>query len=212
MAKPLVLEFRGRQISLGLQKIDRTKLYGYVDTEVVDAAGKACELGTLLGDGHSIVGKGGTGLAYLSQDGLWRKKNELRPVDRDGNPITTAKSTFDTVVPLTDVATIEDYLSHNVHLIYLLAHEQPEGTPPQPFEELLEELRGGTIYRFPFSYRGGVSASVGFLLVGGDGNLFLCVGVPTNIEYVGLKATAPVVAADPGEEAVEDDAMDFSLV
>ena len=211
MPKPLVLEYRGGQVSLGLQKVDRTKLYGYVDTEVVDEAGRACELGTLLGDGHSVVGKGGTGLAYLSPDGLWRKKADLRPVDREGNPIPTVKSTFDTVVPLTDAATIEDYLSHNVYLIYLLTPERAEGMPAQPIDDLIDELRGGTIYRFPFSYRGGVSATVGFLLAGGDGNLFLCVGVPTSIEYVGLKATAAVVS-DPGDDAVEDDALDFSLV
>ena len=83
--------------------------------------------------------------------------------------------------------------------------------PAQPIEELVEDLRGGTIYRFPFSYRGGVSATVGFLLAGGDGNLFLCVGVPTAIEYVGLKATAAVVV-DACDEAVEEDAMDFSMV
>lgn len=211
MAKPLVLEYRGGQVSLGLQKVDRTRLYGYVDTEVVDEAGRACELGTLLGDGRSVVGKGGTGLAYPSPDGLWRKKADLRPVDRDGNPIPTVKSTFDTVVPLTAEATIEDYLSHNVYLIYLLTPERAEGMPAQPVDDLVDELRGGTIYRFPFSYRGGVSATVGFLLAGGDGNLFLCVGVPTTIEYVGLKATAAVVT-DPGDEAVEEDALDFSLV
>jgi hypothetical protein len=211
MAKPLVFEFRGGQVSLGIQKVDRIKLYGYVDTEVVDEAGRACELGTLLGDGHSVVGKGGTGLAYLTPDGLWRKKADLRPVDRDGNPIPTVKSTFDTVVPLVDRAMIEDYLSHNIHLIYLLTHEQPQGLPAQPIEELTEDLRGGTIYRFPFCYRGGVAATVGFLLAGGDGNLFLCVGVPTAIEYVGLK-TAAAVVADPGDEAAEEDALDFSLV
>jgi hypothetical protein len=211
MAKPLVLDYRGGQASFAIQKVDRTKLYGYVDLEVVDEAGRACELGTLLGDGHSVVGKGGTGLAYLSPDGLWRRKAELRPVDRDGNPIPTVKSTFDSVVPLSDQATIEDYLSHNIHLIYLLTHEPPEGMSAQPIDELTEDLRGGTIYRFPFCYRGGIAATVGFLLAGGDGNLFLCVGVPTTIEYVGLKSTAAVVA-DPGEEAVEDDALDFSLV
>ena len=121
------------------------------------------------------------------------------------------KSTFDTVVTLTDPTTIDDYLSHNVHLIYQLTHEQPKDTPDQPVAELLEDLREGSIYRFPFSYRGGASASVGFLLIGGDGNLFLCVGVPTTFEYVGLKATAAVVA-DAAEEVVEDDAIDFSLV
>ena len=56
-----------------------------------------------------------------------------------------------------------------------------------------------------------MAATVGFLLAGGDGNLFLCVGTPTAIEYVGLKAIAAVVA-DPCEEAAEDDALDFSLV
>lgn len=211
MAKPLVFEFRGGQVSFAIQKVDRTKLYGYVDTEVVDEGGRACEVGTLLGDGHSVVGKGGTGIAYLSPDGLWRKKADLRPVDRDGKPIPTAKSTFDTVVPLSDAATIEDYLSHNVYLIYLLTHEQPQGMAPQSIEELAEDLRAGTIYRFPFSYRGGVSATVGFLLAGSDGNLFLCVGVPTVIEYVGLKAAAAVVV-DPGDEAAEDESLDFSMV
>ena len=211
MAKPLVLDYRGGQVSLGIQKVDRTRLYGYVDTEVVDEAGRACELGTLLGDGRSVVGKGGTGLAYLSPDGLWRKKAELRPVDRDGKPVPTLKSTFDTVVPLADQATIEDYLSHNIHLIYLLTHQPPDGMPAQPIEELAEDLRGGTIYRFPFCYRGGIAATVGFLLAGGDGNLFLCVGVPTAIDYVGLKATAAVVA-DPCDEAAEDEALDFNLV
>jgi hypothetical protein len=211
MAKPLVLEYRGGQVSFGIQKVDRTKLYGYVDTEVVDEAGRSCELGTLLGDGHSVAGKGGTGLAYLSPDGLWRKKSELRPVDRDGNPISTVKSTFDTIVPLTEQATVEDYLSHNIHLIYLLTHEPPEGMAAQPIDELVEDLRGGTIYRFPFSYRGGISTSLGFLLAGADGNLFLCVGVPTAIEFVGLKASAAVVT-DPCDESVEEDSMDFSMV
>lgn len=205
MAKPLILEYQSRSISLGLQKVDRTKLYGYIETEVVDEAGKSCELGTLLGDGHSLVGKGGTGLAYLSQDGLWRKKSELRPVDRDGNVLTPVKSTFDAPVSLDDKASIDEYLSHNTHLIYQLLPEDGET------DDLIAELRGGVIYRFPFSYRGGVSASVGFLLIGSDGNLFLCVGSPTTIEYVGLKAAAAVVV-DPQDEVVEDDAMDFSLV
>src|SRR5271154_6533634 len=100
MAKPLVVEFAGESVNMSLSKIDRTRLYGYVDTEVLDETGKPCELGTLLGDGHTLIGKGGTGLAYLSQDGLWRKKAELRPVDRHGAVITPVKSTFDAVVHL----------------------------------------------------------------------------------------------------------------
>ena len=60
MAKPLTVVYRGETVHLDLKKVDRDKLYGYSDLEVVDDAGKPCELATLIGDGHSIVGKGGT--------------------------------------------------------------------------------------------------------------------------------------------------------
>jgi hypothetical protein len=206
MPKPLVVTFRGRDLPLDFEKVDRSKLYGYVDTETVDDTGKPCELGTLLGDGHSLVGKGGTGLAYVSQDGLWLTKSQLRPVDRDGQPITPVKSTFDAPVPLSDTATIDEYLSHNIHLVYMLS--ATDGLD----EAFLAELKSGTIYQFPFSYRGGVTASAGFLLLGADGNPFLCVGTPTLVEYVGLKAAAPAVSDLEVADSADDDAMDFNLV
>lgn len=206
MAKPLVVEFEGRSTNLSLEKIDRTKLYGYVETEVVDEAGKRCELGTLIGDGHSIVGKGGSAIAYLSHDGQWRKKAELRPVDIHGKVITPVKSSFDAPVTLDRQVTIDEYLSHNIHLIYRVEADAENAA-------LMKALRSGTIFQFPFSYRGGVEASAGFLLLGSDGNLFLCVGTRAAIEFVGLAATAPTVS-DEIEAAApdEEDALDFSLV
>lgn len=205
MAKPLTLVFRGDPVDVALEKVDRAKLYGYVETEVVDEAGKRCELATLIGDGHSIVGKGGSAIAYLSADGLWKARSELRPVDAAGKPIAPVKSSFDAPIPLGDTATVDEFLSHNVHLIYQI---QPAAEVP----ELLAELKAGTIFRFPFSYRGGVEASPAFLLVGGDGNPFLCVGTPTAIEFVGPTATAPVVSDDTADAGEEEDALDFSLV
>ena len=204
MAKPLSIEFQGQPVEFTLGKVDRTKLYGYLETEVLDEAGRRCELATLAGDGHSVVGKGGTALAYLSADGLWEKKGGLKPVDVHGNTITPVKSTFDAPVRLEDKADIDDYLSHNIHLVYHL-------TPQTECPALAAELRTGTIFRFPFSYRGGLEASAGFLLLGSDGNVFLCVGTPTAIEFVGLDAPGPAVAED--EAAAEDDGdLDFNLV
>ena len=203
MAKPLIIEFAGQSVEFTLEKVDRTRLYGYVDTESFDEAGRRCELATLAGDGHSVVGKGGTALAYLSVDGLWEQKAALRPVDPHGAVITPIKSTFDAPVQLADRADVDDYLGHNIHLVYLLA---PQADHPA----LTAELRAGTIFRFPFSYRGGLEASAGFLLLGADGNTFLCVGSPTAIEFVGLAATAPVVAEE--EAAEEDEGLDFNLV
>jgi hypothetical protein len=205
MAKPLVFVFREKTIEAGIEKIDRSKLYGYVETEVHDEAGKPCELATLIGDGHSIVGKGGAALAYLSADGLWRTRSELRPIDVHGKPITPVKSSFDSPITLDTTASIDDFLSHNVHLIYQLL-------PSDEAADLLAELRAGVIFRFPFSYRGGVEASPAFLLLGADGNPFLCVGTPTAIEFVGPGASAPPIADEAADAGAEEDALDFSLV
>jgi hypothetical protein len=205
MAKPLTVEFEGQPINLSLEKVDRAKLYGYVESEVLDESGKKCELATLAGDGHSIVGKGGTALGYLSQDGLWRKKTDLRPVDLHGNVITPVKSTFDAPVMLDKQASIDDYLSHNIHLVYRLEPEAENAA-------LADELKKGTIFQFPFSYRGGVEANAGFLLLGSDGNIFLCVGTPTAIDFIGLKAVAAVVADETEAVAEEEELLDFSLV
>lgn len=205
MAKPLTVVFRGETANLELEKVERSKLYGYVDTEVVDDAGRPCELATLIADGHSIVGKGGTALAYLSPDGHWRKKSDLTAVDVRGRVIEPVKSTFDAPVFLEATASIDEYLSHNIHLIYRMT---PEAAAPA----LTAELAAGTIFRFPFSYRGGLEASAGFLLTGSDGNIFLCVGKPTSADFVDLKATAAVVPQTDETIVEDDDALDFSLV
>jgi hypothetical protein len=205
MAKPLVVDLNGQTVNLTLSKVERSKLYGYVETEVVDEAGKSCELATLTGDGHSIVGKGGTASAYLSPNGYWRKKAELKPVDLHGKLIAPVNSTFDAPVSLDKRATVDEYLSHNIHTIYCL-------TPEAEHEGLKKELAGGAIFHFAFSYRGGLEASAGFLLQGSDGNMFLCVGVPTAVEFVGLKAAAAVVPEDDNTAAEDEDMLDFSLV
>jgi len=207
MAKPLVVEFGNEDIPLSLEKIDRTKLYGYVDTEVVDESGKKCDLVTIAGDGQTLISKGGTALGYMSPDGQWRKKADLVPVDIDSIPIIAVRSTFDSPVKLDKTATVDEFLSHNITSIYLLAPE--EGAPLEP---LMDELKKGTIYSFPFSFRGGLEAHAGFLLLGSDGNLFLLVGVPTKLEFVGLNQPAPVVPDETLPDEAEDDLLDFSLV
>ena len=205
MAKPLTVIFEGETIELGLSKVDRDKLYGYSDLEVVDDGGKPCELATLISDGHSIIGKGGTALAYLTEDGQWRKKADLKAVDLDNKPITPVKSTFDNPVTLDGTATIDEYLSHNIHAIYHL-------TPDEVNEPLQEALAAGTIFTFPFSFRGGLEASAGFLLQGSDGNPFLCVGARTDVEFIGLEEAAPAVPDADETLADADEAIDFSMM
>lgn len=208
MAKPLVFKFGGsdvgsRELAFQLNKIDRSKLYGYKELEVLDQQGRRCELATLAGDGHTVVGRGGAALATLDADGRWCDKSQLKPVDVDGKEICPVTSSYSAAIDCLAPCSVEEYLQHNIRLVYQL---EAEGD----VAPLADELKAGTIFKFPYSYRGGIEADAGFLLAGDDGNVFFAVGNPTKVEYIGLAQVA--VAEDENPETEEMDLMDFDMI
>ena len=204
MAKPLVFSLGGTEFSFEMTKVDRAKLYGYKEIEVRDEQGDLCEMATLVEDGHTIIGRGGTGIGYLSADGLWCEKTELKPVDLSGQPIEPVPSSFATAIELAEPTTADDYLAHSIRSLYALS-TQVEGS-------LIERLKAGAIFKFAYSYRGGLEADIAFLLSNESGELFMAVGSATAIEYVGLQQTATVVEEDWQADDEESDDMDFSMM
>ncbi len=216
MPKSLIFHFVDNEIALSMQKIDRSKLYGYKEVEVVDENEQKCELATLAEDGRTVVGKGGTAMAYLSVDGDWCERTNIKPVDLEGDEITPVKSSFSSAIELREKATIDQYLNHNIRLMYRMElnieSEEDGASENDAYEKLLQELKSGTIYSFPYSYRGGLEADVGFLLTNHNEELFFVVGDPTDVEMVGLQQTAPSTVE---EETAEDSAaglMDFDMI
>jgi hypothetical protein len=203
VAKPLVFQFGDRDLAFTLNKVDRSKLYGYKETEVRDEDGQRCELATLADDGSTVVGRGGTGIGQLSADGLWCDKASLKPVDPEGKAIQPVPSSFGAPIRLFETGSVGDYLSHNVRLVYHLTSEDDLG-------ELLAELKKGTLFSFPYSYRGGLAADAGFLLLGEDDKVFMVVGTPTRVEFIGLQQLAVADEEEPDEE--EEDSMDFDMI
>ncbi len=202
MAKPLVFQWGDADLAFQLNKVDRSKLYGYKEVEVLGEGGVLCELATLADDGRTVVGKGGTGLGYLDADGLWSEKAKLKPVDVDGNEIKPVASSYSAPIKLFETVEVDHYLSHNIRLVYQLVCDEN-------LESLRTELQRGTIFSFPYSYRGGLEANAGFILLGEDGNIFLAVGDPTKVEFIGLQQVAVVEEEAGGEET---DLMDFDMI
>jgi hypothetical protein len=203
VAKPLVFKFGGNELAFQLNKIDRSKLYGYKELEVLDQQGRRCELATLAGDGHTVVGRGGAALATLDADGRWCEKSQLKPIDLDGKEIAPVASSYAAPIESLQPCPIDEYLQHNIRLVYQL---EAEGD----VAPLRDELNSGTIFKFPYSYRGGLEADAGFLLSGEDGNVFFAVGNPTKVEYIGLAQVA--IAEDENPETEEMDLMDFDMI
>jgi hypothetical protein len=206
MAKALVFRYGSSELSFNLEKVDRKKLYGQLDTEVVDSQGRPCQLATLAGDGRTLIGAGGSSLLMLDPDGNACDRAALKPVDPQGAELHKVASSFSAPVALDRRASIDEYLEHNVRAVYALQ-------PPMGADALLGELRGGAIYAFPFSYLGGLNPSVGFLIASSDGAPFLAVGDKTRLQFVGLPELAE---SDPETETAvdgeDDDDMDFGMM
>jgi hypothetical protein len=204
MAKPLILQHGDGRLSYELIKVDRSKLYGFKEMEVLDEHEQPCELATLASDGKTVVGRGGTAVGYLDPDGLWRDRAELTPVDLEGQEIQPVGSSFDAPIPLDRTVTVDQFLDYDIRLVYAM---RGDDLP----EDLAAQLRQGII--FPFSFRGGVEADPAFLLMNHDNELFMLVGKETTITLVGLQQSSTVMEDEESAEADSDsDELDFSMI
>lgn len=207
MAKPLLFQFGEDELALNINKVDRAKLYGSKEVEAVDEKEQVCELATLADDGHTMIGKGGTGLLWLDADGRWCDKNRLKPVDVHGKEVQPVASSFGTTIKLFDTATPEQYLDHNIRLIYQV---EPAADAVN-IDPLIHELQKGTVFTFPYSYRGGLEADVAFLLMNEEQQIMLTVGNPASIAFVTVQSQLAVEESIEEDEIVEGD-LSFDMI
>ncbi len=207
MAKALVFDFDGSNIAFEMTKIDRSKLYGYKELEILDEEGQACELATLADDGRTVVGRGGVGLGYLTADGSWCDKTSLQPVNLEGEAITPVPSSFSAPVPLVNRVSLDEYMNHNIRLVYKMEIETDADA-----KGLIAELRDGAIFKFDYSFRGGLEPDVGFLLTNDAGEIFMLIASATSIDYIGLQQTTSIVADVDDAEGGDEDLMDFGMI
>jgi len=204
MAKKLAFEFAGAEVAFEMNKVDRTRLYGYKSLEVLNDQDQKCEMVTLAGNGKTLIGKGGSGLGYITTDGRWSNKGNLKAVDIEGTELVPVPSSFKAPISLDKEVTVDQYLDHNIHLMYQL--DSTEDLP----EALVSRLNEGAIFAFDYSYRGGLEPDAGFLLNNADGVVFLLIGKDTSVDYLGFQQTATAPAADDGGDG--DDMMSFDMI
>lgn len=204
MAKSLVFQLGEDQFSFAMHKVDRSKLYGSKEIEAFDESDQKCELATLAGDGCTLIGRGGTGLGWLDADGSWCDKSQLTPIDKDGQQIEPVPSSFHASIQLFETATVEEYLEHNIRLVYSLDALSESAV-------LMSELNRGTIFRFPYSYRGGLEADAAFLLTNDGGEVMMLIGTPTQVEFMGM-STLSVTDDESEYPAAEATLMDFDMI
>ena len=201
MAKPLVLQIDGTDFPFEMSRVERADLYGYVETEALDAKGRRCVSATLCDDGQTIVASGGSSFASMSPDGAWLEKSQLKAVDPAGNEIKPVPSSYSGPVPVTKTATIDEFLAHNIRSVYAVTC-QVDAAP------LMEKLKSGTIFTFPYSFRGGLEPDTAFLFLAADGTPFVAIGTPTKLDFVGFDQPA----STEEELDAENEDLDFGMM
>ncbi|MBX2883398.1 MAG: hypothetical protein KTR32_25820 [Granulosicoccus sp.] len=214
---PRTLDFRtaGDTFQCELTTVDRSKLYGSVSVETLDADGNRCELSTLAIDGKTLIPYGGTASGYVNADGDWIPRKELVAVDDDGEPLPVVKSTFDAPVDLDQKVSPEEFLNHSVRLTYWL------GTTAELPKKIKKSLESGDIYRFEFSYRGGVDTDPAFILAaepqsdGDADSLWMLVTDENAVEFVTLEQAAVCTTnsqQDIDEAEEDEEELDFGML
>lgn len=198
LARTLALALRGVEYGAAPVKVDRSKLYGRVETVALDSQGNVCELALMDPDGTLVIPRGGTGIGLLA-DGTWVDRSELIAVDPDGSPLPLHPSSFDAPVQLEGPCAPEDLLDAHITAVYQLDVADPG---------VLTAI-GTDIYTFEYFYRAGHSGSLAFVLVSSD-TAFLLVGQPARFEFLGLDAAAELVEAEEADADLDD--LDFSMM
>jgi len=203
MARPLILSIDGEDFPVTIVKIDREKLYGKVEIEAFDEKGNEASLRVLAADGKTLIDKGGTALATITDKGDSVDRNDLIPIDADGERIEQVPSSFTQRNELRR-ATVEDYFTQIVKSVYLVGTFETNDISP-----LHDHLSDNRMYTFPFSWRGGIEYDNAYL-IGSGGDIFLVVGKQAEFQYVKLNQAAVLDSGE--EEEISADDLDFDLM
>ena len=186
----------------GITKVDRNKVYGYIEEEVTDINGDPCSMANMLDDGSTLILQGLTAMKTVDPDNREVDKKSLKAVYMDGTDADIVPSSFQEDVKLTE-ATMDDLFDLEVTSIYQLGFEDSEQE-----ESLKEELKKGKLYRFIFNFRAGYEGADAILLANNEG-IFALTGRLLEFAYLENKAADIIIDDDDDEE---DDEMDFSML
>ncbi len=198
MARKLNISLRGSTFELEPIKLERKKLYGWVETRVTTPEGGICTSASINDDGVTLAAGGSVKMGIITDDGKWAERDEFVTVDIDGNPIEGVPSSFDIGIQLHQQASEEDILATEISTVYQLNAEGDN--------ELITAL-GDEIYTFPWSYRGGLPSTAFIVAIGPQ--VFILAGTPFPIEYITLDDHS--MLDDDAEEEFESDDLDFSM-
>jgi hypothetical protein len=203
MAKAIQFAAGDLKFSAALTKIDRDKVYGFIEVKVNDEKGNPCSMGSLLDDGITLVLNGATAIKTVDASFNELDKKVLKVVYQDGKDAVLVPSSYEGEVNLTETS-LDDLFNLEITSVYQLDFEDESQK-----KSVSDYLSDGKVARFVFNYRADYEGADAILISNADG-IFALTGRIIDFPYLENKL-APV-AATLVEETIEEEGMDFGML
>ena len=203
MAKAIQFVAGKLKFAAALTKIDRDKVYGFIEVKVNDDKGNPCIMGSLLDDGRTLVLNGATALKTVDASYNELDKKELKVIYQDGSDAVLVASSYEVEVNLTKTS-LDDLFNLEITSVYQLDFEDASQK-----KSVSDYLADGKVARFVFNYRADYEGADAILIANADG-IFALTGRIIDFPY--LENILAPVAANLVEETIEEEAMDFGML
>ncbi len=203
MAKAIQFNAGKLTFAASLTKVDRDKVYGFIEVKVNDDKGNPCTMGSILDDGKTLILNGATANKTVDASFNELDKKELKVVYQDGKDAVLVPSSYEGEVLLTETS-LDDLFNLEVTSVYQL-----------DFEDALQKksvsdfLASGKVARFLFNYRADYEGADAILIANANG-IFALTG--RIIDFPFLKNEVEPISETLVEQPIEEEGMDFGML
>ena len=203
MAKAIQFVAGKLKFAAALTKIDRDKIYGFIEVKVNDDKGNPCTMGSLLDDGRTLVLNGATALKTVDSKYNELDKKTLKVVYQDGTDAVLVPSSYEGEVKLLECS-MDDLFNLEISSVYQLDIEDAEQK-----KMVTNFLADGKVARFVFNYRADYEGADAIIISNANG-IFALTGRIIDFPYLENKLTASI--SNLQEETIEEEGMDFGML
>ena len=203
MAKSITFSIGDKKFQGAINKVDRDKVYGFVEELDTDASGYLCTTGSIMDDGSTIILSGATALKTVDKNNKEVDKKTLKAVYMDGKDAVLVPSSYDQEVMLQKTI-VDDLYNLEVTAVYQMAFEDTGMVKADVLKML-----GDDYYRFVFNYRADYEGADAIMLAT-DNEVFVLTGRLLEFNFLENKNT--VVVLDEETAAETDDSIDFGML
>ena len=203
MARLIKFQIEKQSFDAGIIKVDREKVYGWIETVYSDLNNLTCTTATLIDDGQTLLTSGSVASKTVNSLNIEIDKSTL--IAKNGSDLSLATlkpSAYDQPVNLIP-SSIDELLDLDVTATYELTFDDPSIKL-----SMLQAFTNIQTYRFEFNYRTDYEASDAFILQS-EQNIFILTGTKNDFTYLeNIKQEQVVIET---EENLDEE-LDFGML